>query len=102
VVATCRLARKGLTDAEIVRALQPLTPRVGRAAPSYFAVRRIAAAARVSDTPMNPYLDEPLTKLAPGRMPDFSCVDSFLATQAAFERERVGPNELSPARRSAR
>jgi hypothetical protein len=67
--ATLRLARRGLTDAEIVRELQTLTPRARKAAPSYHAVRRLAGPARSRRLP-NPYAEEILVKLLTGRFPD--------------------------------
>ena len=81
VLAARRLARDGLTCAEIVRALQPLTATVGRPAPSYSAVRRIAAEARRSELP-NPYVDEILTKLITGRMPDLYRAELLQALRA--------------------
>jgi hypothetical protein len=96
VVATTRLAGLGLTTAEIVRALQPLTMAIGSPAPSYSAVRRIAAVARRCPPPPNPYVEELLEKLLTGRVPDFYRVDLQLALQApsgpveAFSRVRRG------------
>ena len=68
-------------NADIVRDLQRLTPRLGPA-PSYHTVRRVAALARPSDAGMNPYLDELIVKLLTGRFPDFYAVDARLE----FER----------------
>ena len=99
VRATRRLARRGLHDAEIVRQLQPLTVRLGKPVPSYHAVRRIAALERARQ--LDPYVDELLTKLAQGRMPDFYGVDSLLATQSAL-RPGAARRGASPARRSGR
>jgi hypothetical protein len=69
VTATVRLARRGLTNAEIERALQAMTGPVGKPAPSYSAVRRIAGEAREPASP-NAYVEEIVTKLLMGRFPD--------------------------------
>ena len=58
-----------MTNAEIERALQGLTARVGKPAPSYSAVRRIASGVRRPHPP-NPYVEEIMTKLMTGRLPD--------------------------------
>jgi hypothetical protein len=80
ISATRRLARRGLTDAEIVRALQPLSARLRKAPPSYSAVRRIAGPVRRHEP--NPYVDEAVTQLLAGRLPNFYYVDSVLQRQA--------------------
>jgi hypothetical protein len=82
VSAIKRLARLGMTTADIVRALQPLAVSIGLPAPSYSAVRRIAAPARRTAEGANPYVEELLEKLLTGRMPDFYRVDLQLALQA--------------------
>ena len=88
VKAIRRFAAAGLTYAEIERALQPLTAVVRMAAPSYSAVRRIAAAARPRARRSNPYLEELLEKLLAGRLPDFYRVDAMLGLEAP-----AGPGE---------
>jgi len=95
VSATRRLAQLGMTTAEIVRALQPLTVEIGLPAPSYSAVRRIAAPARRPAGMRNPYVEEILEKIVTGRLPDFYRVDLQLALQAPS-----GPSEaISRVRR---
>jgi len=74
VKATVKLARRGLTNAEIERALQQLTARMGKPAPSYSAVRRIANEVRRQHVP-NPYMEEIALKLATGRLPDLYWAD---------------------------
>jgi hypothetical protein len=70
-----------MTNAEIIRALQPMTVEVGRPVPSYSAVRRIAIPERRPRQP-NPYLDEIIEKLLTGRLPNFYAVDLQLELQA--------------------
>lgn len=74
--AAVKLARRGLTNAQIERELQQLTARVGKPAPSYAAVRRIANDARQAAA-RNPYVDEIVTKLATGRFPDLYRADAI-------------------------
>jgi hypothetical protein len=81
VRAVRRFAAAGLTYAEIERALQPLTAVVGMPAPSYSAVRRIAAP-RPKERQPNPYLQELVEKLLTGRLPDFYRVDAMLGLEA--------------------
>jgi len=84
-----------MTNAEIVRALQPLTAEIGSPAPSYSAVRRIASPTRRARQ-ANPYVDEVIEKLLTGRLPDFYAVDSRLELQApSGPREAV--NRVSRA-----
>jgi hypothetical protein len=67
--AVRRLARRGLTYAEIERELQLLTAKVGRPAPSYSTVRRIALATSRPKPPRDPYADDIAEQLLAGRMP---------------------------------
>jgi hypothetical protein len=96
VAAAKQLARRGLTNAEIVRALQPLTATAEKPAPSYSAVRRIAIAARRKPKAPNPYVDEIVGKLLTGRMPDLYRASLLHALQAGS-----GPQE-PPRRRVSR
>jgi hypothetical protein len=95
VRATRRLVKQGLTNAEIVRTLQPLAAKLGKPVPSHESVRRIALPVRQRLARPNPYVDEVVEKLLQGRLPDFYRVDSSLALQAPS-----GPREaISRVRR---
>jgi hypothetical protein len=97
VAAALRLAQRGLTDAEIVRALQPLTGTVRKAAPSYSSVRRITVDARRPAPPPNPFVEEIVTKLMTGRMPDLYRASLLHALQAGS-----GPGDTAASLRGRR
>jgi hypothetical protein len=80
------MARRGVPSATIVRALQPLSVAVGRPAPSYSSVARLAAPFRPVEREPDPYVDEIVTKLLAGRFPDLYKVDVLLARRADDDR----------------
>ena len=82
VAATHRLARDGLTNAEIVRLLQPLAAKLRKPAPSHETVRRLASPVRATANRPNPYVEEIIGSLLTGRLPNFYAVDVQLALQA--------------------
>jgi hypothetical protein len=97
VRATRRLATEGLTNAEIVRTLQPLAAKLRAPVPSHETVRRIASPARAKAARLNPYTAEIIGSLLTGRLPNFYAVDSQLELQAPS-----GPCEaISRVRRGA-
>ena len=87
VEAARQLAWRGHTAAEIVRALQPLTGAAGKPAPSYHAVRRIASSSRRPPRRPNAFVEEILTQLAAGRIPDMYRASFLRALQLASELE---------------
>lgn len=69
VEAVRLLVRRRFANAEIVRALQGMTTSVGKPAPSYWTVRRIADAERRRLSRPDPDRERMIEELLAGRIP---------------------------------